>query len=52
MSTYSVIHTVVQSVEAPTPEDAELIARRAIEHAPSLWWPTVAEDADVTIEEG
>lgn len=47
MPQFTVVHTLAQTVEAATAEDAELLARRAAEHAPTLHWPTVSEGSDV-----
>ena len=44
---YEVTHTVVQTVEAATPEEAERIARHGLENSPTLWWPSVLEDPTV-----
>jgi hypothetical protein len=45
---FYVTHTVTQTVEADTPDDAERIARRAIEDSPALWWPSVVDKGEVS----
>lgn len=46
MPTFEIVHTVIQRVTADTGDDAELIARRALDSA-DLHSAVVLEDADI-----